>query len=135
MPVRRPQAELDFLMALLEQYLIEERAEIREQNIRFSTIGRREGLPDAVLREIDENIRQTQDNTGMGLSLAINYGGRTELIDAVRQLSQYSALAMNVIGRGVTRARKMESMNDRWLAASTIGPRSGTWASPFTSTW
>src|SRR5947209_15090105 len=85
---KRPQAELDFLMALLEQYLIEERAEIREQNIRFSTIGRREGLPDAVLREIDENIRQSQDNTGMGLCLAINYGGRTELIDAVRSLAR-----------------------------------------------
>src|SRR5262247_3325683 len=42
---KRPQAELDFLMALLHQYLIEERAEIMEQNIHFSTIGRRDGLP------------------------------------------------------------------------------------------
>src|SRR6476646_11366122 len=42
---KRPQQELDFLMALLEQYLIEERAEILEQNIRFSMIGRRSGLP------------------------------------------------------------------------------------------
>src|SRR5438552_6619001 len=75
---KRPQAELDFLMVLLEQYLIEERAEILQQNIRFSVIGRRQGLPDNVLREIDENIRQSQDNTGMRLCLAINYGGRTE---------------------------------------------------------
>src|SRR5215472_13628254 len=58
---KRPQPELDFLMALLEQYLIEERAEILEQNIRFSVIGRRDGLPEAVLREIDENIRVSQD--------------------------------------------------------------------------
>jgi undecaprenyl diphosphate synthase len=85
---KRPQGELDFLMALLEQYLVEERAEILEQNIRFSTIGRRDGLGDAVLREIDENIRLSQDNTGMGLCLAINYGGRTELIDAVRALAR-----------------------------------------------
>jgi undecaprenyl diphosphate synthase len=85
---KRPQAELDFLMALLEQYLIQERAEILEQNIRFSTIGRRDGLSDAVLREIDENVRLTRDNTGMGLCLAINYGGRTELIDAVRALAR-----------------------------------------------
>ncbi|HKB41439.1 MAG TPA: isoprenyl transferase [Gemmataceae bacterium] len=85
---KRPQEELDFLMALLEQYLIEERAEILEQNIRFSVIGRREGLPDGVLREIDESIRSSQDNTGLGLCLAINYGGRTELIDAVRSLAQ-----------------------------------------------
>jgi undecaprenyl diphosphate synthase len=85
---KRPKAELDFLMALLEQYLIEERAEILEQNIRFSVIGRRAELPPGVLREIDENTRLSQDNTGMGLCLAINYGGRTELIDAVRSLAR-----------------------------------------------
>jgi undecaprenyl diphosphate synthase len=85
---KRPQTELDFLMVLLEQYLIQERAEILSQNIRFSVIGRREGLPPAVLREVDENIRLSQDNTGTGLCLAINYGGRTELIDAVRSLAR-----------------------------------------------
>src|SRR5205807_2197331 len=84
---KRPARELSFLMALLEQYLIEERAEILSQNIRFSVIGRRDGLPEPVLKEIDENIRLSQDNTGMGLCLAINYGGRTELIDAMRGLA------------------------------------------------
>lgn len=83
---KRPQEELNFLMTLLEKYLIEERREILDQNIRFSTIGRRSGLPDRVLREIDENVRLTQDHTGMGLCLAINYGGRTELIDAVQNV-------------------------------------------------
>src|SRR5436305_656714 len=85
---KRPPSELEFLMALLEQYLIEERAEIMEQNIRFSVIGRREGLPDTVLKEMNENIRLSQDNTGMGLCLAINYGGRTELVDAVKALAR-----------------------------------------------
>src|SRR4051812_11820903 len=85
---KRPQKELDFLMLLLEQYLIEERAEILEQAIRFTTIGRREGLPPAVLREIDENVRLTRDNKGMTLCLAINYGSRTEIVDAVRALAQ-----------------------------------------------
>ncbi|HYV39096.1 MAG TPA: isoprenyl transferase [Gemmataceae bacterium] len=85
---KRPQAEIDFLMALLHEYLLAERAEIMEQNIRFSTIGRRSELPDQVLREIDENIRLSQGNTGMTLCLAINYGARTELIDAVRTLAQ-----------------------------------------------
>src|SRR5260370_41490294 len=60
---KRPQAELDFLMALLEQYLIEERADILEQNIRFTTIGRRGDLPAQVLHEIDENIRLSRPNT------------------------------------------------------------------------
>src|SRR6516225_8651976 len=73
---KRPQEELDFLMALLQHYLIEERAEIMEQNIRFTTIGRRADLPEPVLREMDENIRLSQPNRGMVLCLAINYGGR-----------------------------------------------------------
>jgi undecaprenyl diphosphate synthase len=84
---KRPQTELDFLMALLEQYLVEERAEIMGQNIRFSVIGRRAGLSANVLREIDASIEQTRDNTGMALCLAINYGGRTEIIDAVRAIA------------------------------------------------
>jgi undecaprenyl diphosphate synthase len=85
---KRPQAELDFLMKLLRKYLIEERAEIMEQNIRFTTIGRREGLPAKVLREMDENIRVSESNTGMVLCLAINYGARTELVDAVRAVAR-----------------------------------------------
>src|SRR5436309_12990189 len=69
---KRPQAELNFLIALLHQYLLAERAEIMEQNIRFTTIGRRSELPEQVLHEIDENIRLSQGNTGMTLCLAIN---------------------------------------------------------------
>ncbi|MBM4071840.1 MAG: isoprenyl transferase [Planctomycetes bacterium] len=84
---KRPQAELDFLMTLLHEYLIAERAEIMEQNIRFTTIGRREGLDAPVVREIDENIRVSRDNTGMTLCLAINYSGRAELVDAVKRLA------------------------------------------------
>jgi undecaprenyl diphosphate synthase len=84
---KRPRAELDFLMTLLRKYLLEERAEIMEQKIRFTTIGRRTGLPENVLDEINENIRVSRENTGMVLCLAINYGGRTELVDAVRSLA------------------------------------------------
>jgi len=85
---KRPQHELDFLMALLHQYLIAERVEIMEQNIRFAMIGRRKELPPEVIAEIDENIRVSKNNTGMTLCLAINYSGRTELVDAVRQLAR-----------------------------------------------
>jgi undecaprenyl diphosphate synthase len=85
---KRPQQELDFLMTLLRHYLIEERAEIMEQNIRFTTIGRTSELPAPVIHEIHENQRLSQDNTGMVLCLAINYGGRAELVDAVRALAE-----------------------------------------------
>jgi undecaprenyl diphosphate synthase len=85
---KRPQVELDFLMALLHQYLIEERAEILAQNIRFTVIGQRSGMPDEVLREMDENVRLSRGNTGLTLCLAINYGSRTELVDAVRAIAE-----------------------------------------------
>jgi undecaprenyl diphosphate synthase len=83
---KRPQHELDFLMILLEQYLIEERTEIMEQNIRFRSIGRRTGLPADVIRELDLNVELSAGNTGLTLCLAINYGGRTEIVDAARSL-------------------------------------------------
>jgi undecaprenyl diphosphate synthase len=85
---KRPQEELDFLMLLLAQYLVEERAEIMEQNIRFTTIGRRSGMPPSVIEEMDESIRISQNNTGMVLCLAINYGGRAELVDGVRAIAE-----------------------------------------------
>ncbi len=84
---KRPRLELEFLMQMLHRYLIKERPEIIEQNIRFTTIGRRDGLPASVLCEIDESVRVSRDNTGMVLCLAINYGGRTELADAARTLA------------------------------------------------
>ena len=83
---KRPSAELDFLMFLLEQYMVEERDTIMENNIRVSTIGRREGIPSSVQREMDQTIQISAGNSGMQLCLAINYGGRSELIDAVQKI-------------------------------------------------
>jgi undecaprenyl diphosphate synthase len=84
---KRPQRELDFLMHLLEQYMIEERATIMRQNIAVRVIGRREGIPDATLAEMDKTVQMSAANTGTRLCLAINYGGRGELVDAVRQIA------------------------------------------------
>lgn len=85
---KRPQLELDFLMHLLEQYMIEERSTIMEQNIRVATIGRREGIPENVQREMDKTIDLSAANTGTRLCLAINYGSRAEVLDAVRHIAQ-----------------------------------------------
>src|SRR5262245_58824356 len=84
---KRPKPEIDFLMALLKEYLLAERKKILDQNIRFTVIGRRDGLPAQVLAEIDENVRLTRDNTGLTLCLAINYGSRAEIVDAVREIA------------------------------------------------
>ena len=84
---KRPQREIDFLMHLLEQYMIEERTTILQQNIAVSVIGRREGIPAATLAEMDRTVEMSAANTGTRLCLAINYGGRGELVDAVRQIA------------------------------------------------
>ena len=85
---KRPPAELQFLMQLLQQYMAEERATIIKQGIRLSVIGRREGMPADALREIDKTIELTHRNQGLALCLAINYGARAELADAVGAIAR-----------------------------------------------
>jgi len=79
---RRPQAEVDFLMRLLREYLKRELPAIHKNNIRLLVIGRFADLPDAVRKDIDHAMRLTARNTGMKLVVALNYGGRAELVDA-----------------------------------------------------
>lgn len=85
---KRPQPELDALMSLLEQFMVEERGEILRENIRLTVIGRRDGIPESVLKETDKTISLSRENTGLHLCLAINYGGRGELTDAVKKLAE-----------------------------------------------
>lgn len=84
---KRPQQELDLLMQLLQQFVIEERAEIMRQGLQFSIIGRREGLSTEVLDEIQKTIDCSRENTGMRLCLALNYGSRDEIVDAVKSIA------------------------------------------------
>jgi undecaprenyl diphosphate synthase len=84
---KRPRPELDFLMHLLQQYLIEERSTVLAHNIRVTVIGRREGIPDDVLRELDKTVALSAQGTGLKVCLAINYGARRELVDAVRSIA------------------------------------------------
>jgi undecaprenyl diphosphate synthase len=83
---KRPQGEVDFLMHLLEQYMIEERQTIMDQDISVRVIGRRDGIPAATLAEMDKTVAMTATNHGTRLCLAINYGARTELLDAARRI-------------------------------------------------
>jgi undecaprenyl diphosphate synthase len=83
---KRPQQEIDFLMHLLEQYMIEERSTIMDNDVRVRMIGRRENIPDQVLVELDRTVEMSRSNGGMWLNLAINYGGRAELVDAMRAI-------------------------------------------------
>ncbi len=84
---KRPQRELDMLMRLLEQYLVEERSEIMRQDLRFAMIGRRDGLSAGILREVAKTVELSRDNKGTRLCLAVNYGGRQELVDAFQRMA------------------------------------------------
>jgi undecaprenyl diphosphate synthase len=84
---KRPQTEINFLMHLLEQYMIEERATIMDNNVRVRMIGRRDDIPNQVLRELDRTVEMSRANSGLWLNLAINYGGRAEIVDAVRSIA------------------------------------------------
>jgi undecaprenyl diphosphate synthase len=79
---RRPKAEIDFLMRLLREYLKRELPTIHKNNIRLLVIGRSGQLPEAVRKDIEQGMRLTARNTGMKLVVALNYGGRAELVDA-----------------------------------------------------
>ena len=85
---KRPPIELDFLMHLLEQYLVEERRTLANNNLRFKLIGRRDRLPDGVLRELQTTLDLCSSHTGMELVLAVDYGGRAEIVDAVRRIAE-----------------------------------------------
>lgn len=88
---KRPKDEVDGLMELYAHYLAQERPVIMDNNIRMIQIGRRAGLPEAVLRELDLTAGASAKNSGLTLCLALNYGSRTEIVDAVRDLAKRAA--------------------------------------------
>ncbi|MDE1889293.1 MAG: isoprenyl transferase [Planctomycetota bacterium] len=85
---KRPQREISFLMKLLKNFLIKERKETKENNIRLTAIGRINGLPEDVQRELTISLEESKNNTGMILCLALNYGGRSEIVDAARKIAE-----------------------------------------------
>jgi undecaprenyl diphosphate synthase len=106
---KRPQQEIDFLMHLLEQYMIEERATIMGNNVRVRMLGRRDEIPEQVLRELDKTVEMSSSNTGLWLNLAINYGGRAEIADAMR-----------AIGRGIEASELSPDEIDERLIAQYL---------------
>jgi undecaprenyl diphosphate synthase len=82
---KRPRAEVNTLMMLLKRYLRLELSTLLKNNIRFHVIGRAEELSPDVRHELDIGARQTAGNTGMQFNIALNYGGRAEIVDAARR--------------------------------------------------
>lgn len=85
---KRPGPEVRFLMSLLRKFLIQERRTLMENDVRLRAIGRVSDLPASVIEELRRTEELTKDNTGMLLRLALSYGSRTEIADALRHVVQ-----------------------------------------------
>ena len=84
----RPSFEVTTLMTLLERSIDQELPELMANNVRLRVIGRADGVPPSVRRGIERAVAATAGNTGLTLFMAFNYGGRDELVDAIRALAR-----------------------------------------------
>lgn len=85
---KRPKEEVSALMGLLVKYLRNELEELHKNNVKILTIGDISKLPQACIEELDHAKEKTKDNRGLVMSLALNYGGRNDLVNAVKNISQ-----------------------------------------------
>lgn len=85
---KRPQAEINALMHIHSEHLISIRPTLMDNNVKLLHLGRIAGLPEPVRSDLTDTMEMTSANTGMKLALALNYGGRTELVDATRRIAQ-----------------------------------------------
>ena len=118
---KRPKSELDFLMVLLKDYVIGERDTMMKNDIRLSVIGRRSGIPDDVLAEVDRSLELTAENAGLCLCLAINYGARGEIVDAVKNIVKKGIVSTEIDEDCVSQHLYTAGMTDPDLLIRTAG--------------
>lgn len=88
---KRPRPEVEFLMKLFSEYLLKELEEMNDYNVRIRFIGRMEGMPEGLQRQMREAEALMKDNTGIRFNVAANYGGQDELIRATQSLARQAA--------------------------------------------
>lgn len=88
---KRPRPEVEFLMKLFSEYLLKELEEMNDYNVRIRFIGRMEGMPEGLQRQMREAEALMKDNTGIRFNVAANYGGQDELIRAAQALARQAA--------------------------------------------
>jgi undecaprenyl diphosphate synthase len=117
---KRPRHEVETLWRLLRFYLRRELSDLMENNIRLNAIGRLHALPLAVQQELAYVVSATSRNTGLQVNLAINYGGRAELVDAVNALIQESG-GLPVTEEGIRSKLYTANLPDPDLLIRTSG--------------
>ncbi len=85
---KRPKREVNFLMQLYTQYLVGIRKTLKKHNVRLVHLGRTEKLPPKLIKELNKTVEIASKHTGMALALALNYGSREEIVDAVKKICQ-----------------------------------------------
>ena len=83
----RPSAEVQFLMTLFERVLRRELEEMKAENVKIRFVGNLAGLPESLRQEIDRSMQDTQDNQGTQFTVATNYGGRQEIVQACKAIA------------------------------------------------
>src|SRR5256885_1743115 len=89
---KRPRAEVETLWRLLRYYLRQELPDLQKNDIRLQAIGRLEALPPQVRNELEAAVDATSNNRGLLVNLAINYGGRAEIVDAVNSIVEMARI-------------------------------------------
>ena len=119
---KRPKDEVKFLINFNEDILIRRREELHERNVRVRFVGRRDWrVPKRLIRRMDETIELTQDNTGLTFTIAFNYGGRAEIVDAVRKIVAAGTPAEKITEKTIARALYDPEMPDPDLMIRTSG--------------
>lgn len=119
---KRPKDEVRFLINFNEEILIRRRAELHERNVRVRFVGRRDWrVPKRLIRRMDETLELTQHNTGLTFTIAFNYGGRAEIVDAVRRIVDNGTPADKVTEKTIARELYDPEMPDPDLVIRTSG--------------
>jgi undecaprenyl diphosphate synthase len=119
---RRPPDEVRYLMGFNESLLMRRRDELHAKGVRIRFAGRRDWrIPRRVLRRMDEAVEMTRDNRTMTLTLAFNYGGRAEIVDAVRALVAEGIAPARVDERAIAKHLYYPDMPDPDLVVRTSG--------------
>jgi undecaprenyl diphosphate synthase len=118
---RRPKEEVDALMALIESAAREQLPNLLSKDVRFNVIGRLAELPDSLRAQLQENMEATRDATGLTLTLAINYGSRAEIVDAVRALIASGVSAEAVYADAISSRLYTAGIPDPDLLIRTAG--------------
>lgn len=85
---QRPPTEVSYLMGLIEEYVFKELKTLKKNNIRFQVLGRLQELSLSVQEKLQQAVSETEGNTGLTFNVALNYGGRIEILDAFKALHE-----------------------------------------------